>query len=70
MGHQKQRQACVVLGPTIGVSELSDPAVMAAYTRQARVEGGFRWLNDPLFLVSSWCVKKPCRIHGRLMVMT
>ena len=70
MGHQKQRQACVVRGPPIGVSELSDPAVMAAYTRQSRVEGGFRWLNDPLCCVSSWCVKKPCRIQGRLLVMT
>jgi transposase len=70
IGHQKQRKACFVLGTNIGVSELSDTAVIAAYKRQSRVEGGFRLLKDPLFFVSSLFVKKPCRIQGLLMVMT
>ena len=70
MGPQKPRQACVVLGTNLGVSELSDTAVMAAYKRQSRVAGGFRFLKDPLFFVSSLFVKKPCRIQGLLMVMT
>ena len=70
IGHQKPRQACVVLGTNIGVRELSETAVMAAYTRQSRVEGGVRWLKDPLLLVSSWFVKKPCRSQGVLRVMT
>ena len=34
------------------------------------MEGGFRFLKDPLFFVSSLFVKKPCRIQGLLMVMT
>jgi transposase len=34
------------------------------------VEGGFRVLKDPLFLVSSLFVKKPSRIQGLLLVMT
>jgi transposase len=34
------------------------------------VEGGFRFLKDPLFFVSSLFVKKPTRIQGLLMVMT
>jgi transposase len=67
---RKPRKACCVLGTTIGANALRDAAVMAAYTRQSRVEGGVRLLNDPLFVVSSWLVKKPCRIHGLLMVMT
>jgi transposase len=70
IGHQKHHKACFVLGTNIGVSELSDTAVIAAYKRQSRVEGGFRLLKDPLFFVSSLFVKKPCRIQGLLMVMT
>jgi transposase len=67
---QTHGQACCVLGTHIGASQLSDTAVMAAYTGQARVEGGCRFLNDPLFLVSSLLVKQPSRVHGLLMVMT
>jgi transposase len=68
--HRKQLKACFVLGTNIGANELSDAAVITAYKRQSRVEGGFRFLKDPLFFVSSLFVKKPCRIQGLLMVMT
>jgi transposase len=68
--HQKHRHACCVIGTHIGTSELQDTEVITAYTRQSQVEGGFRLLKDPLFVVSSWLVKKPCRIQGLLMVMT
>ena len=44
--------------------------MIAGYKGQANVEGGFRFLKDPLFFVSSFFVKKPCRIQGLLMVMT
>ena len=37
---------------------------------QAQAEGGFRFLKDPPFFVSSLFVKKPCSIQGLLMVMT
>jgi transposase len=67
---QKQGKACFVLGTNICASQLSDTEVMAAYKGQARVEGGFRFLKDPLFFVSSLFVKKPSRIQGLLMVMT
>jgi len=70
MGHHQHVQACVVLGTNISASELSDPEVIAAYKRQARVEAGFRLLKDPRFFVSSLLVKKPSRIAGLLMVMT
>jgi transposase len=70
MRHHQQVKACFVLGTNIGVSELSDAEVLAAYKGQSRVEGGFRFLKDPLFFVSSLFVKKPSRIEGLLMVMT
>jgi transposase len=68
--HHKHVKACFVLGTKIGTRELSDTEVIAAYQGQARVEGGFRFLKDPLFFVSSLFVKKPSRIEGLLMVMT
>ena len=70
MGHYKPVKACFVLGTNIGASELSDAEVIAAYKGQSGVEGGFRFLKDPLFFVSSLFVKKPSRIEGLLMVMT
>jgi transposase len=66
----KQAQACFVLGTNIDASELNDAEVITAYKGQSQVEGGFRFLKDPLFFVSSLFVKKPNRIEGLLMVMT
>src|SRR5712664_1229048 len=66
----KQYHACFVLGSNIEAEQLSDAEVIAGYKGQAQAEGGFRFLKDPLFFVSSLFVKKPCRIQGLLMVMT
>jgi transposase len=70
MRHHQQVKACFVLGTNIGTTALSDAEVIAAYKGQSSVEGGFRFLKDPLFFVSSLFVKKPSRIEGLLMVMT
>jgi transposase len=70
MKRDKQVKACYVLGTNIDPREVSDTEVIAAYKGQAHVEGGFRFLKDPLFFVSSLFVKKPTRIEGLLMVMT
>ena len=70
MASRQQQGACFVIGTNIDASPLSDPAVIQAYKAQAQAEGGFRFLKDPSFLVSSLFVKKPCRIQGLLMVMT
>ena len=70
MRHHMHVNACYVLGANIGARALSDPEVIAAYKGQARVEGGFRFLKDPRFFVSSLFVKKPGRTEGLLMVMT
>lgn len=65
-----QHKGCFVLGTNIEADDLSDEEVIAAYKAQSQVEGGFRFLKDPLFFVSSLFVKKPSRIQGLLMVMT
>src|SRR5206468_814239 len=70
MTTRKHHGACSVIGSNIAASHLSDVEVMQAYKSQAQAEGGFRFLKDPLFFVSSLFVKKPCRIQGLLMVMT
>jgi transposase len=67
---RKQHQACFVVGTNIDASQLSDAEVIHAYKGQAQAEGGFRFLKDPLFFVSSLFVKKPSRLQGLLMVMT
>jgi transposase len=70
IAYRKQHDACFVVGTNIEPSQLSDPEVIQAYKAQAQAEGGFRFLKDPLFFVSSLFVKKPRRIQGLLMVMT
>src|SRR5215467_201818 len=66
----KQQRACFVIGTNIPACQVSNAEVIRAYKAQSGVEGGFRFLKDPLFFVSSLFVKKPSRIQGLLMVMT
>ena len=67
----KQQSACFVIGTNIhsppGERCGGDPSLQSP---SPGVEGGFRFLKDPLFFVSSLFVKKPSRIQGLLMVMT
>ena len=70
IGYCKQCKACFVVGTNVDAHQLSDADVLQAYKGQAQAEGGFRFLKDPLFFVSSLFVKKPSRIQGLLMVMT
>jgi transposase len=70
IGQAKQVGAGFVLGTAIAADELSDIEVIHGYKGQSKAAGGFRFLKDPLFFVSSWFVKKPCRLQGLLMVMT
>lgn len=67
---RKHHKACFVVGTNIDASQLSDAEVIRAYKGQAQAAGGFRFLKDPLFFVSSLFVKRPSRIQGLLMVMT
>ena len=65
-----QERACFVIGTNIPACHVSDAEVIRAYKAQSGVEGGFRFLKDPLFFVSALFVKKPSRMQGLLMVMT
>jgi len=70
MEAQAQHKACFVLGTNIADNVLTDFEVFQGYKSQSNVEGGFRFLKDPLFFVSSLFLKKPSRIEALLMVMT
>jgi len=59
-----------VIGTNIKSEELTDIDVFRGYKSQSNVEGGFRFLKDPLFFVSSLFLKKPSRIEALLMIMT
>lgn len=50
--------------------QLSDSEVLASYKEQSKVERGFRFLKDPMFLASTMYLKSPARIMALLMVMT
>ncbi|HEY1352417.1 MAG TPA: IS1634 family transposase [Ktedonobacteraceae bacterium] len=68
--HEALRKACGIVGTTIlSTQELTDQELAATYKEQGGVEHGFRFLNDPLFLASSVCVKKPERIMALSLIM-
>jgi len=67
---QSQHKACFVIGSNIKNDELTDIELFRGYKSQSNVEGGFRFLKDPLFFVSSLFLKKPSRIEALLMIMT
>jgi len=67
--HPQPRQAGVVLGTPIPDTALTEAEGIAGSKGQSAVEGGWRFLKDPGFFVSSLCVTKPSRIQGLLMVM-
>ena len=50
--------------------ELSDQAMLCTYKDQQQVEGGFRFLKDPWFMVDAVYLKLPRRIEALMMVMT
>ena len=52
------------------VSALSDEQLIAAYKDQQKVERGFRFLKDPMFMASTLYLKSPQRIMALMMVMT
>ncbi|WP_422444586.1 IS1634 family transposase [Endozoicomonas sp. ALB091] len=73
---QKRENAQASLGCFIlGTNELdqncmSATELLSTYKSQQQVEGGFRFLKSPDFLVSSLYLKKAERIEALLMVMT
>jgi transposase len=59
----------------LGTNELdkkryTDSQILEEYKEQQNVEGGFRFLKDPWFMVDSIFLKLPKRIEALMMVMT
>lgn len=50
--------------------ELSAEKILAQYKEQQSVEGGFRFLKDPWFMLDSFFVKTRRRIEALMMIMT
>jgi hypothetical protein len=67
---RKPQGAGVVLGTHLDASHVSASPVLQAYKAHSQVESGCRLLKAPLCLVAALLVKPPCRMPGRLMVMT
>jgi transposase len=66
-----RQESCFILATNhLDPSALSEQELIRAYKDQQKVERGFRFLKDPLFLASSLYLKSPKRIMALLMVMT
>jgi transposase len=66
-----ERKSCFILATnTLDHKALSDEQLLAAYKDQQKVERGFRFLKDPLFMASTLFLKSPKRIMALMMVMT
>ena len=57
---QLERKSCFILATNeLDCAALSDQQLLAAYKDQQKVERGFRFLKDPLFMASSLFLKSP-----------
>ena len=66
-----QQKSCFILATNQLDSEtLPDDELLRAYKDQQKVERGFRFLKDPLFMASTLSLKSPKRIMALMMVMT
>lgn len=66
-----ERKSCFILATNqLDCDQLSDEDLIAAYKDQQKVERGFRFLKDPLFMASTLYLESPQRIMALMMVMT
>jgi len=66
-----ERKSCFILATNqLDCEALSAFDLIAAYKDQQKVEGGFRFLKDPMFMTSTLFLKSPKRIMALMMVMT
>ena len=71
--HQQrvQRKSCFILATNQqDLAALSNEELIKAYKDQQKVERGFRFLKDPLFMASTLFLKSTERIMALMMVMT
>jgi transposase len=66
-----ERKSCFILATNqLDLQALSDDELIFAYKDQQKVERGFRFLKDPMFMASTLFLKSPKRIMALMMVMT
>jgi len=71
MPRRLERKSCFILATNqLDCEALSDEELIAAYKDQQKVERGFRFLKDPLFMASTLFLESPKRIMALMMVMT
>jgi len=69
--HRLQHKSCFILATNqLNHEALSHEELIAAYKDQQKVEGGFRFLKDPMFMASTLFLNSPKRIMALMMVMT
>jgi len=63
--------SCFILASNqLDMQALSDEQLIEAYKGQQKVERGFRFMKDPMFMASTLFLKSTKRIMALLMVMT
>ena len=63
--------SCFILASNqLDMKALSDIDMIEAYKDQQKVERGFRFMKDPMFMASTLFLKSPKRIMALMMVMT
>lgn len=65
-----QKSRFILATNELDPEKLPPKDLLAAYKGQGRVERGFRFLKDPMFLASSLFLKSTHRVMALLMVMT
>ena len=66
-----ERKSCFILATNeLDSEELPDEELLKAYKDQQKVERGFRFLKDPMFMASTLFLKSRKRIMALMMVMT
>jgi transposase len=71
--HQRriERKSCYILATNqLDMEKLSPQDMINKYKDQQKVERGFRFLKDPLFMASTLFLKSPKRIMALTMIMT
>jgi transposase len=59
-----------MIGKKGKIGDVSNEELLKAYKDQQKVERGFRFLKDPMFMASTFFLKSRKRIMALMMVMT
>lgn len=66
-----QQKSCFILATNqLNMEALSDDRLIEIYKDQQKVERGFRFLKDPLFMASTLFLKSTERVMALMMIMT